>query len=59
MSGNFTERRTRAVRTDWPDTTPDDPPADHPYRAVTWLLGRHPRLAARRPGRWRHLPRRP
>jgi hypothetical protein len=29
----------------WPDRRDDDPPRDHPYRAATWLLGRHPRLA--------------
>lgn len=37
----------------WPDTSHDDPPADHLYKTATWLLGRHPRLAtlaARIPG---------
>jgi hypothetical protein len=29
----------------WPDTTHDEPPADHLYRSATWLLGRHPKLA--------------
>ena len=32
-------------RTAWPDTTHTDPPCDHPYRAIFWLLGRHPRVA--------------
>ena len=45
MSESFTARRARTMRSDWPDTTGDDPPRDHPYRAATWLLGRHPRLA--------------
>ncbi|PZS30210.1 MAG: hypothetical protein DLM59_11530 [Pseudonocardiales bacterium] len=45
MSENFTGRRTQVMLTGWPDTSGEDPPADHPYRAATWLLGRHPRLA--------------
>jgi len=41
----FGDRRTRAILTDWPDTSGEEPPRDHPYRSATWLLGRHPRLA--------------
>lgn len=37
--------QTRTLGTLWPNTTTVDPPRDHPYRAATWLLGRHPRLA--------------
>lgn len=39
--------------TDWPDTSDDIVPSDNPYRAATWLLGRHRQLAelaARCPG---------
>jgi hypothetical protein len=32
--------------TGWPDTTHTDPPTDHRYASATWLLGRHPQLAA-------------
>jgi hypothetical protein len=41
----FGDRRTRAILTDWPDTSGEEPPRDHAYRSATWLLGRHPRLA--------------
>lgn len=39
--------------TTWPDTTGTEPPADNPWRAAAWLLGRQPqlaRIAARVPG---------
>ena len=34
--------RTRPV---WPNTAHTDPPCGHPYRAIFWLLGCHPRVA--------------
>lgn len=46
VSETITDDQPRELGTLWPDTTSADLPRDHPYRAATWLLGRHPRLAA-------------
>lgn len=45
MIETFNPSATRGMHRTWPDTSAEDPPRDHPYRAAAWLLGRHPRLA--------------